>query len=213
MTATRTAIIAALLFLLAPLARAGTADPGSDAFWYGTAADGAPTVRLYYFYSPTCPHCQAAKPLPRRSRGPEALARDRALRGEGQPGQRAVLFRDREVAGRRGAVGARLRVLSAVTIGYDSAATTGAELERALDACHAERVGAPGRRERDGPAGAAGTAAAAAGLAEAANPAPRSPPARRLGERAGVLAAGCSRWCSPAWTRSIPARSSCCCSC
>ena len=55
------AIALALLLALAATARA--AGPDSDEFWYGTAADGTPTVRLYYFYSPTCPHCQAAKPF------------------------------------------------------------------------------------------------------------------------------------------------------
>jgi thiol-disulfide isomerase/thioredoxin len=40
-----------------------TLDPQTDAFWFGDAADGTPTVRLYYFFSPTCPHCQAAKPF------------------------------------------------------------------------------------------------------------------------------------------------------
>ena len=42
---------------------AATGDPQSDDFWYGSATDGTPTVRLYYFFSPTCPHCQAAKPF------------------------------------------------------------------------------------------------------------------------------------------------------
>ena len=43
-----------LLILLALTLVSGHAlpqsqDPHSDAFWYGTAADGSPTVRLYYF--------------------------------------------------------------------------------------------------------------------------------------------------------------------
>ena len=52
-----------VLFCISGLAGAATGDPKSDDFWYGTAEDGTPTVRLYYFYSPTCPHCQAAKPF------------------------------------------------------------------------------------------------------------------------------------------------------
>ena len=43
--------------VLASLAGADTPDTKSSDFWYGTAADGGPTVRLHYFYSPTCPHC------------------------------------------------------------------------------------------------------------------------------------------------------------
>ena len=52
-----------ILLCLPGLAGAATGDPQSDEFWYGSAADGTPTVRLYYFFSPTCPHCQAAKPF------------------------------------------------------------------------------------------------------------------------------------------------------
>ena len=52
-----------VLFCLSGIAGAATSDPTSDDFWYGTAADGTPTARLYYFFSPTCPHCQAAKPF------------------------------------------------------------------------------------------------------------------------------------------------------
>src|SRR5512134_41319 len=52
-----------VLVLLARLAAGATPDARSDEFWYGRAADGTPTVRLYYFYSPTCPHCQAAAPF------------------------------------------------------------------------------------------------------------------------------------------------------
>ena len=52
-----------VLFCISGLAGAATGDPKSNDFWYGTAADGTPTVRLYYFFSPTCPHCQAAKPV------------------------------------------------------------------------------------------------------------------------------------------------------
>ena len=63
MTATRPAFIAALLAPARAVRACRDADPQSDAFWYGTAADGSPTVRLYYFFSPTCPHCQAAKPF------------------------------------------------------------------------------------------------------------------------------------------------------
>ena len=45
-------------------AGAGAAEgPRDDAFWYGTAADGSPTVRLHFFWSATCPHCQVAKPF------------------------------------------------------------------------------------------------------------------------------------------------------
>jgi len=55
-------LLTLLALLFAANLAAAAADPKSDEFWYGSAADGTPVVRLYYFYSPTCPHCQAAAP-------------------------------------------------------------------------------------------------------------------------------------------------------
>ena len=55
-------LLALLTLLLGAQVASADADPKSDEFWYGAAADGTPTVRLYYFFSPTCPHCQAAAP-------------------------------------------------------------------------------------------------------------------------------------------------------
>ena len=55
-------LLALFALLLGTNLAAADPDPKSDEVWYGTAADGTPTVRRYYFFSPTCPHC-SGKPL------------------------------------------------------------------------------------------------------------------------------------------------------
>jgi len=156
MTATRFGIIAAaLLLLLAPLAGADGTDPTSDGFWYGTTADGAPTVRLYYFYSPTCPHCQAAKPFIEdlASRKPWLEINRYAVKDN--PENARFYFETAKSLGVEALSVPGFVFCRTVTIGYDSAATTGADLERAIDACRAERIAHPGAAAAPTAAGAA----------------------------------------------------------
>jgi thiol-disulfide isomerase/thioredoxin len=162
-------LIVALLLALSGQVSAGNPDPASDAFWYGTAADGSPTVRLYYFFSPTCPHCQAAKPM----------IADFAARTPWLEVQRYAVKDNRDNARFYYDTAKSLGVeaLSVpgfvfcrqVRIGYDSAETTGAELIKALEACHAERVAHPGAASATAPTELAGTAATATVLAEEAS--------------------------------------------
>ena len=155
MTATRLGIIAALLLFMAPLAGAVQPDPASDGFWFGAAADGAPTVRLYYFYSPTCPHCQAAKPFidDLASRKPWLEINRYVVKDN--PENARFYFETAKSLGIEALSVPGLVFCRQVMIGYESAATTGAELERAIDACHAERVAHPATT---GAAAAANTA-------------------------------------------------------
>lgn len=53
-----TALVVGLL-----LAAAGARAETTDAFWYGKDEAGEPTVRLYVFWSTTCPHCRQALPF------------------------------------------------------------------------------------------------------------------------------------------------------
>ena len=54
-------LLGASLLLAAATNFAASAPP--EEFWYGTNPDGQATVRLHFFYTPTCPHCQAAQPF------------------------------------------------------------------------------------------------------------------------------------------------------
>ena len=154
MTATRIGVFAAVLLLLASVAGAETPDTTSDGFWYGTSADGAPTVRLYYFYSPTCPHCQAAKPFLDDLAGRKPWLEINRHAVKDNPENARFYFETAKSLGVEALSVPGFVFCRTVTIGYDSATTTGAELERAIDACHAERVANPGAAA--GPAAASG---------------------------------------------------------
>jgi thiol-disulfide isomerase/thioredoxin len=131
----------ALLLLLfsAALARADP-DPNADEFWFGAASDGSPVVRLYYFYSPTCPHCQAAAPF----------IDDLQARWSWLDVQKFPVKDNRKNARfyYETALSLGTQALSVpgfvfcrqVLIGYDDAETTGAEIADALENCHAQRL-------------------------------------------------------------------------
>jgi hypothetical protein len=143
MTATRFSIFAALLLTLSPFAGAGTRDPASEAFWYGVSAGGEPTVRLYYFYSPTCPHCQAAKPFLEELAGRKPWLEISRHSVKDDRDNAQFYFETAKSLGVEALSVPGFVFCRTVMIGYDSAATTGAELERAIDACRAERVAHP----------------------------------------------------------------------
>ncbi len=171
-----------------------------------------PAVLLLLAHLPALPGGQAVH---RRTPGPESVARGQALLGEGSPRQCQVLLRDGADARRRGALGARLRVLPPdhhrLRLGRDDGQATRRRIAglprptrsripvhpilrrrrwRQRRRRHDAALGGRGERRHDG-----------------------QPAVHRPGGRQGVLAARCSRWCSRAWMRSIPAHSSCCCSC
>ncbi|MFO1406893.1 MAG: thioredoxin family protein [Steroidobacteraceae bacterium] len=135
------AAVFSLLMLLA--AAAGATGPDSDDFWYGTAPDGTPTVRLHYFYAPTCPHCQAAKPFldSLAARSPWLEVRRYPVKDNRE---NARLYYDTAQAlGVEALSVPGFVYCRQVSIGYESADTTGAALERALESCREARARAP----------------------------------------------------------------------
>jgi thiol-disulfide isomerase/thioredoxin len=156
-----------VLCAFAVLARAETRDPAADAFWYGQAADGTPTVRLYYFYSPTCPHCQAAKPwLDQLERDLPWLEVRRYSVKDDRDNARFYYNTARALGADAMSVPGFVYCRQ-VAIGYDAAETTGRELQASLEACRERRIAEPGTPTQAGAGTAAGEApvgpAAAAG--------------------------------------------------
>ena len=136
-----------LLALIALLLGAGAAgaapDPKSDAFWYGTAPDGTPIVRLYYFYSPTCPHCQAAAPFidELAARSPWLEVQKFAVKDDRK---NARFYYDTALSlGTQALSVPGFIFCRQVLIGFDSAETTGAEIAAALESCHEQRLALP----------------------------------------------------------------------
>ena len=127
------------LFLGAPVAGADPA-PESDEFWYGAAADGTPTVRLYYFFSPTCPHCQAAAPYidELKARWPWLEVKKYSVKDNRA---NAKFYYDTALSlGTKALSVPGFVFCRQVLIGYDTAETTGAEIARALESCHQRRL-------------------------------------------------------------------------
>jgi len=145
-----------VLFCISGLAGAATDDPKSDAFWYGTAQDGTPTVRLYYFFSPTCPHCQAAKPFIAELQARNPWLEVKRYSVKDHRGNARFYYETAQSLGVEALSVPGLMFCRQVLIGYDSAETTGKQLEDALVACRERRLANP--RAPDPVAGAAGGA-------------------------------------------------------
>jgi cytochrome c biogenesis protein CcdA len=101
------------------------------------AADEGQSVDLYFFWSLTCPHCAAAHPHV------EAIARERpwlqlhALELTENPDH---VRQYEDMAARLGETAASVPAFvfcGQMQVGWDDNTTTGADLRRALDACHA----------------------------------------------------------------------------
>jgi hypothetical protein len=156
-----------VLLGLSCLARADAGDPGSDDFWYGTAADGTPTVRLYYFFSPTCPHCQAAKPFIAELQARNPWLEVKRYSVKDHRGNARFYYETAQTLGAEALSVPGFVFCRQIIIGYDSAGTTGKQLADALQACHDRRAANPGAPD---PAptvgGSSGTAATQLSAAE-----------------------------------------------
>ena len=56
------AVALTVLLIAAVWSSVGRAD-AIETPWYGTDGTGQPTVRLYFFWTETCPHCRRAGPF------------------------------------------------------------------------------------------------------------------------------------------------------
>jgi hypothetical protein len=121
------------LILLALFGLAASANAADEA-WLDRDASGDPLVRLYFFWSLTCPHCEAARPqveaLPQRL----PWLRLESLELTRQPDNRRLFAQLVRQMGQEAAVPAFV-FCGEMRVGWESAETTGAELERALAAC------------------------------------------------------------------------------
>jgi thiol-disulfide isomerase/thioredoxin len=156
-------LAATLLLALIPSKAEAAVDPAQPSFWYGRAADGTPTVKLYYFWSPTCPHCQAAKPLveslPERLPWLELVS----LSVKDNPQNARFYYDTAKSIGAEALSTPGFLFCRQAEIGYDTAETTGAYLIRQLEACHAKILADPAAMYA--PATAAADAPAKAGFA------------------------------------------------
>jgi thiol-disulfide isomerase/thioredoxin len=163
-------LAATLLLALVPSKAEAAVDPTQASFWYGRAADGTPTVKLYYFWSPTCPHCQAAKPLvdslPERLPWLELVS----LSVKDNPQNARFYYDTAKSIGAEALSTPGFLFCRQSEVGYDTAATTGEYLVQQLEACRAKILADPAAMAAPVATAAAATAAAAAGGPEVAVP-------------------------------------------
>lgn len=120
--------------------RADAADP---AFWYATAPDGSPRIRVHFFWTKTCPHCQAAKPfmeaLPARLPYVELASHPT----DGDAGNARLQYATASALGADPTSVPAIFFCGESQIGYDDATTTGALLVQRLEQCLARLAADP----------------------------------------------------------------------
>ena len=138
-------LLAALMLLgpgpvLAQDAALPAIDAQSDEFWYGSEP-GA--VTLYYFYSPTCPHCQAAKPWLEQFAAETPWLTLKRYSVKDNRDHARLYFNTAKSLGVEALSTPGFLFCRQVVIGYDSAETTGRQLAEAMQACHERRLNEP----------------------------------------------------------------------
>ena len=146
--AARALAVAALTFLaavaVAPApAVAQITDPADPAFWYGRAADGSPTVKIYFFWTSRCPHCRAAKPflegLPGKLPYVELLSRPT----EGSAANARLYASAARALGADPTSVPGILFCGQAQIGFDDASGVGASLVQRIADCRARLVADP----------------------------------------------------------------------
>jgi thiol-disulfide isomerase/thioredoxin len=156
-------LLALACLLLASQFAGAAPDPKSDEFWYGTAADGTPTVRLYYFFSPTCPHCQAAAPFIDELAARSPWLEVQKFSVKDHRANARFYYETALALGTQALSVPGFVFCRQVLIGYDSAESTGAEIAAALEKCHEQRLANPSPVQSTAGADAAGEPATAVG--------------------------------------------------
>jgi len=105
--------------------------------WVEPAADGTPRVHLWFFWSETCPHCQAAHPfidaIPRER--PWVVLHALEVSRNRENAQRFIDMA--KTLGQEAEAVPTLMFCGRMDVGWENAATSGARLLHALDACRA----------------------------------------------------------------------------
>jgi thiol-disulfide isomerase/thioredoxin len=142
-----------------------TADPATDTFWYGEEP-GA--VTLFYFYSPTCPHCQAAKPWLEQFAQENPWLQVKRYSVKDNRENARLYFNTAKSLGVEALSTPGFMFCRQVVIGYDALETSGKQLAEALRACHERRLTSPPPSAAAGTPDGSGAAAVASAAEEKA---------------------------------------------
>ena len=113
----------------------------ADDAWLKSGANGQPEVRLYFFWSLTCPHCTEAHPYIEAIPEARPWVKLHALELSRHP-ENVRQYRDmaRQLGEDSASVPALL-FCGEMYVGWDSDATTGARIRQRLDDCRARALG------------------------------------------------------------------------
>ncbi|WP_188200228.1 hypothetical protein [Sulfurimicrobium lacus] len=121
----------AMLFWLLPLAAQ------SDELWVKPGPDGRMHVQLYFFWSATCPHCLEARPFIEAMPASRPWLTLHSLELTRHPEHTRQYEKMAAQLGQEAASVPALLFCGEMHVGWHNAETTGAEMLRRLDACHA----------------------------------------------------------------------------
>lgn len=131
------------LLLGAALPASAAPEAADPAFWYATAPDGSARIKLHFFWTTRCPHCQTAKPfmdeLPARLPYVDLVSHPT----DGDASAARLQYATASALGADPTSVPAIFFCGESQIGYDSAATTGAALVQRLDACRARLAADP----------------------------------------------------------------------
>jgi len=130
-------VVALILVSLAGTGVAFAAEADNTDLWYPTDENGAREVALYFIYSETCPHCAHAKPVV--AQWVESIdwlqVEEISVQTATDEQVDRVLTLTDEIGEEIVGVPAFL-FCETLEVGFDSAETTGADLEAALTSCY-----------------------------------------------------------------------------
>lgn len=138
------ALALAILATALPFEAAVAADdPADAAFWYSTAPDGSPRIKVYFYWTTRCEHCRAARPfmeeLPAKLPFVDLVNRPT----EGSATNARLQYMTATALGADPVAVPAIFFCGEAQIGYDSAAGVGADLVRRLEACRARLAADP----------------------------------------------------------------------
>ncbi len=135
------AAVLAFVFMIAVLAGCGARGETPESPWHGTDGAGEQTVRLYVFWSATCPHCQKALPFVRSLADEFPWVEVRSLPLTDHPDNVEVFLLMSEQLGSPVRGVPTFMVCGRARVGFASAETTGAEIRDLLVQCRRRLAG------------------------------------------------------------------------
>jgi hypothetical protein len=136
-------VVLPVLAILPSGAALAADDPADPSFWYDTAPDGSPRIKVYFYWTTRCEHCRAARPfmedLPNRLPHVELISRPT----EGSATNSRMQYATASALGVDPVSVPAIFFCGEAQIGYDSASGVGAALIQRIEACRSRLVADP----------------------------------------------------------------------